>query len=345
MTTAIQPSTPAQSLATLSPETLNALITNGDCKSLTVAQRTEFYRVRCERAGLDPAAQPFEYLTLNGKMILYARKACTDQLASIHKIRTTITSQVTESDMRVVTCRAEAADGRVNEDVGVVGVAGLKGEALGNAMMKAVTKAKRRTILSLCGLGMLDESEVETIPGAIRADPVTGEVAPMVVQPPAKPREKPARTVHVEADPKMTEPAKHPQRIFEGIVKNHPGVLVPPSIADTFDHWGALVAVKKAGSKSALANKTWREIVYGDESKGIAPPSKGGKREQALRWIVEEAIMEKVTTQEPLTDFHLRGAWALKLLLDEQDFIMFDAPDYGHDVVRDDDGDSQELAD
>jgi hypothetical protein len=31
---------------------------------------------------------------------------------------------------------------------------------------KAVTKAKRRVTLSICGLGMLDESEVASIPGA-----------------------------------------------------------------------------------------------------------------------------------------------------------------------------------
>ncbi|BEJ60493.1 hypothetical protein B10172_05150 [Campylobacter jejuni] len=29
--------------------------------------------------------------------------------------------------------------------------------------MKAITKAKRRVTLSICGLGMLDESELETI--------------------------------------------------------------------------------------------------------------------------------------------------------------------------------------
>jgi hypothetical protein len=33
-------------------------------------------------------------------------------------------------------------------------------------MLKAVTKAKRRVTLSLCGLGMTDESEVDSIPGA-----------------------------------------------------------------------------------------------------------------------------------------------------------------------------------
>jgi len=36
--------------------------------------------------------------------------------------------------------------------------------------MKCETKAKRRATLSICGLGMLDESELETIPGAVVFD-------------------------------------------------------------------------------------------------------------------------------------------------------------------------------
>jgi hypothetical protein len=46
-----------------------------------------------------------------------------------------------------------------------VWVKGLSGEALANALMKAETKAKRRATLSICGLGMLDETEVEDVPG------------------------------------------------------------------------------------------------------------------------------------------------------------------------------------
>jgi len=48
----------------------------------------------------------------------------------------------------------------------------------GNALMKAVTKAKRRVTLSICGLGMLDETEVETIPSArpVVVVPETGEI-------------------------------------------------------------------------------------------------------------------------------------------------------------------------
>jgi hypothetical protein len=38
-------------------------------------------------------------------------------------------------------------------------------------MMKAETKSKRRVTLSIVGLGMLDESEVDSIPGAKAVTP------------------------------------------------------------------------------------------------------------------------------------------------------------------------------
>jgi hypothetical protein len=55
-------------------------------------------------------------------------------------------------------------DGRTDESLGAVSLVGLEGEALANSLMKAETKAKRRVALSICGLGMLDETEVEAIP-------------------------------------------------------------------------------------------------------------------------------------------------------------------------------------
>jgi hypothetical protein len=165
--------------AELSAATLEAVVVGGDLARLNPAQRLEYYSARCRAAGLDPAAQPFQYINLNGKLTLYASKGCTDQLSRVHGIKVEIVSQVTEMELRVVHVRASTRDGRATDEIGAVSVKGLGGEALANAMMKAVTKAKRRAILSMCGLGMLDETETETIPGArtanleqLHADPV-----------------------------------------------------------------------------------------------------------------------------------------------------------------------------
>jgi hypothetical protein len=61
---------------------------------------------------------------------------------------------------------AQDPAGRLDHDFGVVNIAGLKGADLANAMMKALTKAKRRATLSIAGLGWLDETELDTMPRA-----------------------------------------------------------------------------------------------------------------------------------------------------------------------------------
>lgn len=166
--------------AMLSEETLADLVLHGDFRKLTPAQKVEAYRAKCEAAGLDVRAQPFEYIVLNGRERLYATKACTDQLAGLHRLQVAITGRDIANDVCIAQCRVTWPDGRIVEDIGVVPVGGLKGEPLANALMKAVTKAKRRTILSACGLGMLDESELESIDElrgreALTYDPDTGE--------------------------------------------------------------------------------------------------------------------------------------------------------------------------
>lgn len=157
---------------------LEAVIANGDLASLSAEQRVHWYLMRCEAAGLDPKTQPFQYITLQGKLTLYATKAATDQLCRIHGITAQIVRSERIDDVYVVTCRGTTTEGRFTEDIGAVVIGNLKGDALANALMKATTKAKRRTILSLCGLGMMDESEADTVPGAVRVPvhPDTGEV-------------------------------------------------------------------------------------------------------------------------------------------------------------------------
>lgn len=138
----------------------------GDLSRLTPEDRVRYYAEVCTSVGLNPLTKPFEYITLNGKLQLYALKAATDQLRKIYSVTITITNREHVEGVYCVTARAKTADGREDEDCGAVNTANLKGDALANAMMKAVTKAKRRVTLSICGLGMLDETEVETIPGA-----------------------------------------------------------------------------------------------------------------------------------------------------------------------------------
>lgn len=155
---------------------MEAVVAGGDLARLTPAQRTQWYVMRCEAAGLDPRTQPFQYITLQGKLTLYATKTATEQLCQSRNISTQILSRERSDGLCIVTCRATSAEGRYTESIGAVNVESLKGDALANALMKAETKAKRRAVLALCGLGMLDETEAETIPGAqIITAPVVGD--------------------------------------------------------------------------------------------------------------------------------------------------------------------------
>jgi len=71
------------------------------------------------------------------------------------------------NDAFVVTVTARTQDGRTDTEIGAVSIKGLTGDSLCNAMMRAVTKSKRRVTLSICGLGMLDETEVDSVPGVV----------------------------------------------------------------------------------------------------------------------------------------------------------------------------------
>ena len=94
-----------------------------------------------------------------GGVVLYATKACAAQLTAKHKLSVTIVEKGRDGDLYVV--QAKASNGlRDVEDIGAVEVSRCSGEALANAMMKATTKAKRRAVLTFCGLGEIDESEV-----------------------------------------------------------------------------------------------------------------------------------------------------------------------------------------
>ncbi len=146
----------------------NQLILQGDLSKLSAGDKVRYYNGYCERMGLDPFTKPFDILRLNGKEVLYCTRSGTQQLNKLHKVSHLITSRDTnaEAGVYIVTSKASLPDGRCTESIGAVNIAGLKGEAYANAIMKAETKAKRRATLDLLGLGVLDESEAESIPNA-----------------------------------------------------------------------------------------------------------------------------------------------------------------------------------
>ncbi len=159
----------------------SALIT-GDLSGLSEEQRVGYYLKVCESVGLNPFTKPLEYIQMDGpdntkKTVLYATKDAAAQLRSKHGIDVTKVEKEVDGDTGLifVTVYGRNAAGRQDSEMGVVSIVGYKkgggtyqltGDRLANAYMKAITKAKRRLALSLCGLGWMDETEIETIPNA-----------------------------------------------------------------------------------------------------------------------------------------------------------------------------------
>ena len=156
---------------------LENVLVNGDLSKLNPTQRLDYYRQVCQSMGLNPLSRPFDYIVLNGKMTLYAKKDATDQLRKLNGVSIDdIDIQENQNGFRVKV-KGHDREGRSDVEIGCVSKTDMRGN-IQNAEMKAVTKAKRRLTLSLCGLGWLDESEVETIPDArpVIVDNNTGEI-------------------------------------------------------------------------------------------------------------------------------------------------------------------------
>jgi hypothetical protein len=150
-------------------EAVELALATGDIGKLSAIERVNYYNAVCKSVGVNPLTRPFEYITLNNKLTLYARRDATDQLRRLNGVSVAISKTERLEDVYVVTATARmGSDGDTREDTstGAVSIAGLKGESLANALMKAETKAKRRVTLSIVGLGFLDETEIETIPTA-----------------------------------------------------------------------------------------------------------------------------------------------------------------------------------
>ena len=146
------------------------VVLHGDLAELSPADRVAYYARVCDSMGLNPFTRPFEFIKLNNKLTLYARKDATDQLRSLRGVSIKITSKEVTEGIYVVTAQGTMGN-RTDESTGAVVITGLAGEFKANAMMKAETKAKRRVTLSICGLGMLAETETDTIPGARATTP------------------------------------------------------------------------------------------------------------------------------------------------------------------------------
>jgi hypothetical protein len=248
----------------------------GDLSKLTEQQRMDYYTAVCASLGLNPLTRPFEYITLNGKLTLYARKDATEQLRKLARVTTSRLDKEQVGDLFVVTAYGRTPDGREDASTGAVATRGLVGEALANAMMKAETKAKRRLTLSLVGLGFPTEEEIEDLPAAeppVERKTLAERVAEKAAEiAPTTPAEAMAKTPEEAA---ADVAVKRAARVAEEAPIE--GEFTPEEIVEAVDHGPALCGWKLAAKGGAIVPCSHADGHDGDHSWDAIARSAGGR--------------------------------------------------------------------
>ena len=181
---------------------VDSLVTRGDISGLSAADRARVYVGICRRLGLEPSTQPLAAIKLNGKEVLYPTRGATDQLAAIHRVNREIIDGPRAMDFAgtkliYAVCRASLPSGRTETAVATVPLTDPV-----NALMKCETKAKRRATLSILGLGMLDETELETIPAYAKAPaaPIGPEPVTVAAEAASAPTQEASDSIAEEAE-------------------------------------------------------------------------------------------------------------------------------------------------
>lgn len=140
---------------------LGLFAANGSIRHLTNPEKRELLAKICNSLGLNQYTMPFRiYRDTKGDEFVYATKECCAQLKHIMGINITSITHVIEHGLIIATASGINKQNRMSTDMGCVFIGDLVGDNLANAIMWAVTKAKRRLTLDLAGLGVL--ADVET---------------------------------------------------------------------------------------------------------------------------------------------------------------------------------------
>jgi hypothetical protein len=148
----------------------------GDLSRLQPEQRAALYLEICRSLAINPRTRPLDWIeffdpeTKGKKLVLYPNKTCTDQLAYLHRIRVRVLEEKTIGTLFKVSVEGTMPDGRTEQNVAYVDLTDAQGQTLrgqryGNALMKGMTKAKRRLVLGMVGMSVPDD---ETLPRARR---------------------------------------------------------------------------------------------------------------------------------------------------------------------------------
>jgi len=170
---------PNRSLAVQISEPLERVLIIGDLKDLTPEQRVEYARNMGRSLGFNMLTRPFDYILFREfdggpeRLELYLNARGAAQLRKIHRISIVPSSlkRVIHDEHCMVSVDVRDGWGTTDSATGSLTLYKFKnkekvplvGREWDNAIMKCETKAKRRATLSICGLAMLDDSQLDTM--------------------------------------------------------------------------------------------------------------------------------------------------------------------------------------
>jgi len=154
---------------------MEKVIIGGDMFDLTPEERVLYYQAICHSLKLNPLTKPFDYIKLDGKLTLYAKASAAEQLRNIQNISIFKIEDESDDTFFRKIAYGEKADGRKDMSTAVLHkmvydsytkkMRTAKPLELANLEMKCETKVKRRLTLSMAGLNMVDESDLDTMQG------------------------------------------------------------------------------------------------------------------------------------------------------------------------------------
>jgi hypothetical protein len=287
-----------------SPDILERVLIKRDTSGLPSSQKVQFLLKLCDSLGLNPLTAPFEFIKLpDGREVPYLRRDGADQLRKLHSVSIDPNPTVQYMDgLIIVTVTARLPNGRTDTDSGAVFLDTLKGQNRANAVMTAMTKAKRRVTQGICGLGFLDESEIESIPGAVvQASPV---LAPDTGVVPSIPNGDDSDSGSAPAD--APSPAGVP--VHAGFQVNSRGEEIPRD--------GKLYVARVDRTQTRNANVTRCTITLSDGSQATTIANKFAKEADWCLDALVPVVVETKGTQ-----------WGREITLLARDLVPKDGDD------------------
>lgn len=147
----------------------------GNGFTLNEADRTFYLQQYCKHLGLSPIGEPLRWHSSYNKktgqtvMTVYATSKASKQLIEKNKISIKRTDRWDDSENYYVEVEASIGEQKV-VNAGFCAKNGFLSS--GNAQIASYTKAMRRAVLTICGTGLLDETEIETMSGDLSSNTV-----------------------------------------------------------------------------------------------------------------------------------------------------------------------------